>query len=236
MRIIIVRHGEPDYQKDCLTETGRIQAGRAAERLKEEGIEEIWSSPLGRAYETAEATSKALGLPIHTLECMRELYWGSRDREEMYMDGHPWDTADTMARNGVELNDADWRRGSWFSNNRVIEAVDMVEKGIDEWLAGFGYIRDGLYYRHERAEKDHYTIALFCHGGSSSAAIGHILNLPFPYVCGMLHMEFTGITILRFDRNSGPCTLPCLELANDAKHILSPAHDKKHIDNIARGR
>ncbi len=24
MRLIFVRHGEPDYQKDCLTETGRI--------------------------------------------------------------------------------------------------------------------------------------------------------------------------------------------------------------------
>ena len=33
MRLIFVRHGEPDYQKDCLTETGRIQAELAADRL-----------------------------------------------------------------------------------------------------------------------------------------------------------------------------------------------------------
>ena len=41
MRIIFVRHGEPDYIHDCLTDKGRIQALSAAERLREEGISEI---------------------------------------------------------------------------------------------------------------------------------------------------------------------------------------------------
>ena len=30
MRIIFVRHGEPDYKRDCLTETGKAQAAAAA--------------------------------------------------------------------------------------------------------------------------------------------------------------------------------------------------------------
>ena len=41
MRIIFVRHGEPDYAHDCLTEMGKLQAVAAAERLRNEGIEEI---------------------------------------------------------------------------------------------------------------------------------------------------------------------------------------------------
>ena len=60
MRIIFVRHGEPNYALDCLTERGRIQAKAAADRLKEEGIEEIFSSPLGRAAETAAFTAEAV--------------------------------------------------------------------------------------------------------------------------------------------------------------------------------
>ena len=35
MRIVFVRHGEPDYAHDCLTERGRIQAQAAAERIAE---------------------------------------------------------------------------------------------------------------------------------------------------------------------------------------------------------
>ncbi len=43
MRLFFVRHGHPDYEKDCLTELGHIQAERAAMRLKEEGIKKIYS-------------------------------------------------------------------------------------------------------------------------------------------------------------------------------------------------
>lgn len=229
MRIIIVRHGEPDYKNDCLTETGRKQAELAAERLRGEGIEEIWSSPLGRAYETAEAAAKVLELPIKTLDCMKEVRWGSTDGSELYHGGHPWDIVDEMARQGMELNSPDWREGPYFRTNNVVGCVDEVEKGIDEWLAGLGYVREGLYYRHKEAEQEHRTIALFCHGGSSSAAIGHIMNIPFPYVCAMLHMEFTGITILRLDRKEGIATLPCLELANDGRHIVEGKYHR--LDN-----
>ncbi|MCR5249903.1 MAG: histidine phosphatase family protein [Lachnospiraceae bacterium] len=221
MRLLFIRHGEPDYKNDCLTETGRQQALIAAGRLQEEGIEEIWSSPLGRAYETAEATSGLLGIPIRKLECMKEVRWGSTDGTELYHGGHPWDIVDRMAEEGTDLTGKDWRESPYFRTNRVLECVDQVEKGIDEWLEGLHYVREGFYYRHVAEEAKHRTIALFCHGGSSSAAIGHILNLPFPYVCAMLHMEFTGITILRFDRKEGSATLPCLELGNDGRHIAT---------------
>ena len=38
MRFLFIRHGEPDYTHDCLTETGRAQAAAAADRLAGEGI------------------------------------------------------------------------------------------------------------------------------------------------------------------------------------------------------
>ena len=82
-----------------------------------------------------------------------------------------------------------------------------------------GYVRDGFYYRHTTEEDRHRTIALFGSGGSSVAAIGHILNLPFPFMCGALHMDFTGITTIRMDRRDGVRSLPCLEVANDSRHI-----------------
>ena len=219
MRIIFVRHGEPDYANDCLTDIGRVQAEQAARRLMDEHIEGIWSSPLGRAAETAKAASAVLGLPVQTLPFMREVHWGSMDGTPIYAGGHPWEIVDEMARQGTDLNCPDWRESPFFSSNRVTECVDEVEKGIDEWLASFGYIREGAYYRHTVEEETHRTVALFSHGGSSCAAIGHILNLPFPYACALLHFEFTGITVLRLDRKPGPCTLPCLELANDGRHI-----------------
>ena len=58
------------------------------------------------------------------------------------------------------------------------------------------------------------------------AAIGHILNLPFPYACGLFHLEFTGITVIRLNRTPGRQTLPCLELANDGRHIRNAKYHR----------
>ena len=219
MRILFIRHGEPDYAKDDLTDTGVRQAELLAQRLKNEGIEEIWSSPLGRAKRTALISSEVLGLPVKTLECIREIKWGSVNGEEIFANGHPWDIADEMVRQGMDLTDRDWQTNQFYINNSAVDAVKTVESGTDEWLRTFGYNRQGRYYDHAAEEERHKTIALFCHGGSSSAAIAHIMNLPFPYVCAMLHMEFTAITIVRMDRKTGVSSLPCLELANDAGHL-----------------
>ena len=219
MRIVFVRHGEPDYARDCLTELGRIQAEKAAQRLLGEGIGEIYASPLGRARETAQAAAEVLGLPVKTLDFMEEVRWGSADGEELYAGGHPWAIADEMARQGMELNRADWRDAPWFRTNRVVECVDRVERGIDEWLAGFGYLREGSHYRHTAEEEQHKTVALFSHGGSSCAAMGHILGLPFPYAIALLHLDFTGITVVRLDSRAGIGAIPQLKCSNDTAHL-----------------
>ena len=49
MKIILVRHGHPDYANDCLTPLGHEQAEKAALRLKNESIRQIFSSPFGRS-------------------------------------------------------------------------------------------------------------------------------------------------------------------------------------------
>lgn len=219
MRIVFVRHGEPDYARDCLTELGRIQAEKAAQRLLGEGIGEIYASPLGRARETAQAAAEVLGLPVKTLDFMEEVRWGSADGEELYAGGHPWAIADEMARQGMELNRADWRDAPWFRTNRVVECADRVERGIDEWLAGFGYLREGSHYRHTAEEEQHKTVALFSHGGSSCAAMGHILGLPFPYAIALLHLDFTGITVVRLDSRAGIGAIPQLKCSNDTAHL-----------------
>jgi probable phosphoglycerate mutase len=226
MRIIFVRHGEPNYEKDCLTERGREQARAAARRLKDEGIEEIWSSPLGRAAETAAETAEALKQPVKTLDWMRELHWGSIDGTPLKADGHPWNLADIMAAEGWDLTNPAWREHPYFRNNRVTAEADYVAKKTDEWLRFLGYERNGAYYRCVRPDDRQRTIALFSHGGSSAAAMGHILNLTFPYACGLFHLEFTGITVIRLDRNPGIQRMPCLELANDGRHIRGECYHR----------
>ena len=210
MRIIFIRHGEPDYARDCLTERGREQARAAAERLRGEGIDEIYSSPLGRAAETAAFTAEALGKPVKTLDFMRELHWGSADGRPIPADGHPWDLADMMAEEGWDLTDPGWREHAYFRNNTVTAEADNVARKTDEWLRTLGYERGGAYYRCTRKDDRQAAAALFCHGGSSAAAMGHMLNLTFPYACGLFHLDFAGRVEIRLERRPGKQALPCL--------------------------
>ena len=47
MRIVFVRHGEPNYANDSLTEKGRREAELLSQRIKNWKVDEFYCSPLG---------------------------------------------------------------------------------------------------------------------------------------------------------------------------------------------
>ena len=126
MRIIFVRHGHPNYVNDCLTELGRKHAAAVAERLKDEGISEIYSSTCGRAYETAGYVAEKVGLPIVKCEFMREISWGSVDSEPLFLDGHPWNTVDAMVAKGESLWNPNWAKEEPFVRNKMVGYVENI--------------------------------------------------------------------------------------------------------------
>ena len=216
MRIIFVRHGEPNYELDCLTETGKKQAEAAARRLEREGIEEIYASPQGRARETASFTAKRLGLPITTLDYMHEISWGGPNVPE---NGHPWTLSDWMiAKEDFDFYSHDWRKHPYFEQNAALEYLDKIGPQFDGLLLSQGYRHEGsrFFCNTDQAK----TIAVFSHGGSGACVLSHLLALPFPYVCTVLPYEFTSIIILEFPVRKGEYVHPRIELFNDAAHIL----------------
>jgi len=218
MRIVFVRHGHPNYKDDCLTELGHVHAEAAARRLMDEGITEIHSSSCGRAAETAEHTAAHLKLPVTQHDFMREIRWGALPGEEIPHNGHPWQVAHDTALAGGDLMCENWRETEPYCRSLVCQYVDVVEEGIDKWLAGLGYEREGRYYRVKGTDTDR-TVAMFSHGGSSTAALAHMLNVPFPYLCETMQPDFTAITVVKFPDEMGILAAPQIEIANDSRHI-----------------
>ena len=58
MKLLIVRHGDPDYTIDSLTEKGWREARYLAQKLSKLEIKDFYVSPLGRAKDTASCTLK----------------------------------------------------------------------------------------------------------------------------------------------------------------------------------
>jgi len=59
-----------------LSDEGRRQVGRLADRLAQEKVRAIYCSPLGRTVETAEILARPHGLPVQRREGLREISHG----------------------------------------------------------------------------------------------------------------------------------------------------------------
>lgn len=111
--LFLVRHGENtanltlefsyrlvDYS---LTPKGVLQARQTADFLSAKNIQEIYTSPLKRALETAQIIAAPLGLPVQAMEQFREVNVGDLEGQKptaelwkqhnaivkSWMDGHP---------------------------------------------------------------------------------------------------------------------------------------------------
>ena len=74
MRLLFIRHADPDYARDSLTPRGEEEALALAETLREQRIDAVFCSPLGRAKRTMEVGLSLRGdqLPVKILPWLRE--------------------------------------------------------------------------------------------------------------------------------------------------------------------
>jgi broad specificity phosphatase PhoE len=94
-RVFIVRHGATVLSAEDrfagvtdveLSEEGREQARRLAERLSDEKIAAVYASPLGRTVETARILAAPHNLQVQTCEGFREIshgHWEGMKRREV---------------------------------------------------------------------------------------------------------------------------------------------------------
>lgn len=174
MKLLIVRHGDPDYEHDSLTETGRIEAQCLAERLAGHRITAFYQSPLGRAQATARPTLVKMGRDAQTLPWLREFHapilhpdtgdtrvpwdWlpGYWTAEQAFYDKDAWADVPVMQQFGVGA-----------------EALRVYE-GLDSLLADHGYVRSGMVYRAERPNDA--VLCFFCHFGVECVMLSHLIG------------------------------------------------------------
>lgn len=234
MRLIFIRHGEPNYEKDCLTDNGIKQAISTAARLRDENIKAIYSSPMGRAKETASYTAGQHKINVQILDFMHEIDWGDKGgaaaaTDKLPYDGHPWTLAyKVLTDTGEYVGSPNWPEHPFFKNNICMDYYDKVSNGLDELLGEYGLARkNGLY---ECTKENNDTIAIFAHGGSGAILFSHILSLPLPFVLTTMPYGVCSVSILRFDGDQGDMVIPRLELFDDMGHIESFKEEKLHFD------
>ena len=201
MRLLLIRHGDPDYDADSLTEKGHVEARLLAERIAAMDIKEYYMSPLGRARKTAEYTLSKAGRTAEVLDWAREfdvpvddgaggkrLAWDFLPEEwtgiSEYYDKDKWTDVKIM-------KDADIRSG-----------IAKVHSGLDSILERNGYRRDGSFYRAVTPNED--TVALFCHFGVTCVMLSHLLGIsPVVLWHGTIAAPTSVTTLITEERKAG---------------------------------
>ena len=202
MRLLLIRHGDPDYKNDTLTERGWKEAEVLSQKLVKEELTHIYVSPLGRAKDTASKTLEKLGRTAETLDWLREfsptIYDPEIGRERICWDWLP----------GVwTKEEAYYDRDAWC-HTPVMEGCgadtefDRVRRGLDELLERHGYVREENIYRAERPNRD--TIAMFCHFGVACIILGHLIGAsPMVLWHGLCGLPTSVTTVMTEERRAG---------------------------------
>ena len=202
MKLLIIRHGDPDYTIDSLTEKGHREAELLAGRIAPIDIAAYYVSPLGRAQATAGYTLNKCGRTAKTLDWLREfdrnLIIGPDGQRRIAWDMLPQDWTAVH-----EYYDKDrWTDVPVMSEADMKNGIAYVQNGLDELLSDHGYERNGNFYNAVRPNND--TIALFCHFGVECVMLGHLLGIsPMVLWHGFMAAPTSVTTICTEERREG---------------------------------
>ena len=207
MRLIFIRHAEPDYANNTLTERGFREAELLSERIPNWNVEQFYSSPLRRAELTAEPSLKKLGRTLTTLDWMREFSYPILDpttgRRQV-----PWDFMPQFWTNEPQLLDKDdyYHHPILQSNPEFEPAVHALRDGLDALLSTYGYFRkDGYYYTDDSLTTgdDERTLVFFGHLGANFEAIGYLLGISPSVLKQAIYLAPTAVSILNAEKRQG---------------------------------
>ncbi len=177
MKLLLIRHGDPDYEHDTLTPKGKREARFLAERMKSCTMDEIYVSPLGRARHTAEPTLHACGREATELAWLREFEAPIVRPDNT--DGTPtvpWDWMPNDWTTCPDFYDYDrWMTHPLMEKGNVGKEYVRVTECFREFLCAHGYEKHENLFRVTKANND--TIVFFTHYGVSVVMISYLLHV-----------------------------------------------------------
>ena len=171
MKLIFIRHGEPNYEIDSLTEKGWREAELLSKRTVKWNVTDFYCSPLGRAKDTASFTLKNAGREAEILPWLREFDAPVLDPETGKR-RIPWDFLPDVLDANRDLYDNNlWTKNPIMQTGNMDENYHFVTDGLDALLARYGYVRDGYRYHASDETNREAVIVCFCHLGVTCVAL-----------------------------------------------------------------
>lgn len=232
MRIIFIRHAEPDYEHNTLTERGFKEAELLSLRVPHWKVDRFYASPLERAKLTAEPSLRKMGRTAEIVDWMHEFSYAIIDPVTGVRQV-PWDFMPQYWTEEAQFFDKDsfYKHPLLQSNPDYERAVLALRSGLDGILAEYGYHRkDGYYLAEEEKTRgdDDTTIVFFAHLGANLEAVGYLLGISPVVLQQSIYLAPTSLCILNSEKRqvgSIPDATPAIamfraQVLGDVNHLL----------------
>ncbi len=251
MRLIFIRHGDPDYAHDSLTDKGKREVELLTKRVSAwKNVSKIYVSSMGRAQETAAPSIKALGVEAVTCEWLQEFYYRTiypdnvNDKSLAGKETMCWDLMPEYFVSDKRFFDKDeWMNSDFMKGGKIADKYKMVCDGIDGILAENGYVRNekGIYdvkdpvpnhnwsdpivKYHLKSVKDDYpkekTLVFFCHLGIMFTIIAHLVGLSPMQLWQGFFVAPTSVTVVNSEERLEGQAFFRVERLGDVNHLIN---------------
>ena len=251
MRLIFIRHGDPDYTIDNLTEKGKREVALLTKRICSwKNITDFYTSPLGRAKATGAPALEKLGRKAEICPWLQEFYYlvtipaDYPDKSQIGKKRIPWDLLPEYYTSHPEFFDKEkWLQSDLFAGSEIPEKYQAVCQGIDGILSRYGYQRNakGFYDvknpkpnhnwkepvedYHLKSIKNDYpqeeTLVFFCHLGVMFAIISHLVGMSPMQLWQGFFVAPTSVTILNSEERLEGQAWFRVERLGDTNHLTN---------------
>ena len=232
MLLYIIRHGDPIYETDSLTPRGNIQAEAVGKRMFDSKIDRIFSSPMGRAQETAEPACRLLGLEKHIEPWAHEI---EDERLTPFPDGvmksvTMVQTTYYRENGNIDIPYEKAFECVGFNESQMKQKVKSIEDGGKIFLEKLGYKEENGVYRILRNNEE--KVALFCHYAFAKSWLSTLLHIPIHIMWSGFDYTHTGVTVVEFKNNENGFTAPKCLCFGDVSHLYASNLDLKINNDI----
>ena len=223
MLFFYIRHGDPIYNPDSLTELGKRQAEAVGRRLAAHGMDRIFASSSQRAIDTAKPLCEMLhrepvildwaneGHFYREASCLNEAgktQWMFTQERYKHIFLSP-----EMRRLGDN-----WKSHPCFAGTQLVAGCERIARESDAFFEALGYRHDRENFRWEAVAPTKERVAMFAHGGFVTGFMSDILDIPYPLFAAKTSFQHTGVTVIRFAEKPGYFQPEMLMMSCDA-HI-----------------
>ncbi len=174
MELIFIRHAEPDYENNTLTEKGFKEAEFLGQFLKNEKIDAMYVSTLNRARFTANAILKYNNdFKVEYLDEIKE--FNALVDLPYRKKSHTWDFRTSLLKDDKIYDNEKWREIDYMNNSDVFNLYNKNKNALLSILEKHGYKKDGNIFK--VIKPNHNKIVFVCHFGIISYMLSHLLNL-----------------------------------------------------------